>query len=228
MYPRHPWMPAVRPPAGSVDSSFASSRSRLRLGPLWLSLGLGLGAALACGKNAGSDADRGQTGAGGAEAGDGAGGNAAPAITTDGGVSSAGPPDAKPADPLNASACQSLQTGPFVTVTGQSTFSIDAPAIKSDRQVYRIGIAKRNAAHVSFQAPAAGVYVIYTSTPAPLAVFALDGTMIEINNLRMSIPECGEVKGRHTVTLKQDGHIIRVGPDMTAASVDVLVTPAAP
>jgi hypothetical protein len=136
-------------------------------------------------------------------------------------------PEARPADPLNLRACGLLQMGSFVPITGQDTFSLGAPAIGADQKVYRIGIAKRQTGHVSFTVPAAGVYVIYTSTPAPLAVFALDGELVEVTNLRMSIPECPEVKGRHTLTLKMDRQIIRLGPE-PAGSVDVIIQPAGP
>lgn len=131
----------------------------------------------------------------------------------------------KPVDPLNQRACQLLKTGPFVAVIGQAIFGLGAPAIKDDQQVYRISIAKRQSAHVSFVVLTPGVYVVYTSTTAPLALFALDGEMVEVTNLRMSVPECPEVKGRHTLTLKAEGKIIRLGPDL-ATSIDVVILPA--
>jgi hypothetical protein len=183
----------------------------------------------ACGNKvaSGSPGAGGSAGATGDSAGGAEGTGESDAGRTEG-AAGAGAPDAKPADPLNASACKLLQTGPFVPVAGATTFSLTAPAINSDQQAYRIAIAKRNAAHVSFMVPAAGVYVIFTSTAAPLAVFAQDGEMINLTNLRMSIPECPEVKGRHTLTLKMEGQIIRLGPDPAAASVDVVIARVGP
>jgi hypothetical protein len=185
------------------------------------------GAGANAGGNPGNAGEAGGGGAGENTGGSGAGAGGA-GLPSDGGAAVPGVPDAKPADPLNASACKLLQAGPFVPIAGATTFSLTAPEIKSDQQAYRVAIAKRNAAHVSFMVPAAGVYVIFTSTTAPLAVFALDGEMINVTNLRMSIPECPEVKGRHTLTLKMEGQILRLGPDPAAASVDVVIAPAGP
>ena len=115
-------------------------------------------------------------------------------------------PDAPP-NPVNVRACNALRQGVAapVAVTGQEVFTIEAPAIASDDRVYRVAIPPRAgaASHVTFTAPAAGEYVLFTSATVavPLTVFALDGELIDIR-LRLRIPECPEVNGRHSVQLR--------------------------
>ena len=87
---------------------------------------------------------------------------------------------------MNVRACNALRQGVAapVAVTGQEVFTIEAPAIASDDRVYRVAIPPRAgaASHVTFTAPAAGEYVLFTSATVavPLTVFALDGELIDI------------------------------------------------
>ena len=83
------------------------------------------------------------------------------------------------------------------------------------------------ASHVTFTAPAAGEYVLFVSAPVavPLTVFALDGELIDIR-LRLRIPECPEVNGRHSVQLQAaTKYVVRLGPERLP-SVDLVVMPA--
>ena len=139
-------------------------------------------------------------------------------------------PDAPP-NPVNVRACTAIRQGAAapVLVMGQEVFSIDPPAIASDDKLYRVAIPPRAGApsHVSFTAPAAGEYVFFVSAPTavPLAVFALDGELIDIK-LRLRIPECPEVNGRHSVPLQAaTKYVVRLGPERTP-SVDLVVMPA--
>jgi hypothetical protein len=138
-------------------------------------------------------------------------------------------PDAPP-NPVNVRACNALRQGVAapVAVTGQEVFTIEAPAIASDDRVYRVAIPPKAgaASHVTFTAPAAGEYVLFTSATVavPLTVFALDGELIDIR-LRLRIPECPEVNGRHSVQLEATKYVVRVGPERLP-SVDLVVMPA--
>jgi hypothetical protein len=177
-------------------------------------------------------------GAGGASAGGGAGG-AGSGIDRDAGAIpdeqpfEADPPrpDAPP-NPVNVRACNALHQGVAapVAVTGQEVFSIEAPPIASDERVYRVTIPPKAgaASHVTFTAPAAGEYVMFTSASiaVPLTVFALDGELIDVR-LRLRISECPEVNGRHSVQLGAAKYVVRLGPERLP-SVDLVVMPAAP
>lgn len=141
-------------------------------------------------------------------------------------------PDAPP-NPVNVRACNALHQGVAapVAVTGQEVFTIEAPPIASDDRVYRVAIPPKAgaASHVSFTATAAGEYVLFASAPVavPLTVFALDGELIDIR-LRLRIPECPEVNGRHSVQLQAaTKYVVRVGPERLP-SVDLVVMPATP
>jgi hypothetical protein len=105
---------------------------------------------------------------------------------------------------------------------------MDAPEIAGDGKVYRISIPNRDTAHVTFTAPVAGEYVLYTAAPMPVSVtvFAVDGELVNVKSLRLTVPECPEVNGRHAVELQSTKYVIRVGPNLTRiASVDVVVAP---
>jgi hypothetical protein len=138
-------------------------------------------------------------------------------------------PDAPP-NPVNVRACNALRQGVAapVAVTGQEVFTIEAPPIASDDKVYRVAIPPKAgaASHVTFTAPAAGEYVLFTSATVavPLTVFALDGELIDIR-LRLRIPECPEVNGRHSVQLDATKYVVRVGPERLP-SVDLVVMSA--
>jgi hypothetical protein len=140
-------------------------------------------------------------------------------------------PDAPP-NPVNVRACNALHQGVAapVAVTGLEVFAIEAPTIASDNRVYRVAIPPKAgaASHVSFTAPASGEYVLFASAPVavPVTVFALDGELIDIK-LRLRIPECPEVNGRHSVQLQANKYIVRVGPERLP-SVDLVVLPATP
>lgn len=129
--------------------------------------------------------------------------------------------DAAP-NPLNQQACTSLQSGSVTMVMGQDPFSMNAPAISGGQQVNRVSIPPRAAGHVTYTAPTSGEYIFYTSVDVPLAVFAEDGQLIDVKALRLRIPECTQVNGRHTVDLQAGKYVIRLGPDQ-ATSVDVVV-----
>ena len=135
-------------------------------------------------------------------------------------------PDAPP-NSLNVRACRTLQMGTVAPVMGQALFNMDAPTIASNEQIYRVALPPRMHGHVTFTAPAAGEYVFFASTTAALVVFDISGGQIEIKALRLKIPECVQVNGRHAVDLDAGKYVIRLGPEM-AGSVDVVVVPAAP
>src|SRR5215213_3495905 len=135
-------------------------------------------------------------------------------------------PDGPP-DPANAQACRSFQTGAVVPVAGVDPFNMEAPPIAADQRVYRISIPARAAGHVTFTSAVAGDHVFYTSAPVALTVFAIDGDLVDIKSLKLKIPECAEVNGRHTVELQATKYVVRLGPDKLT-SVDVVVAPPAP
>lgn len=179
-------------------------------------------------------------GSGGSGAGGGAGGSGGgPGIDLDAGSApdeqpfEADPPrpDAPP-NPVNVRACNALRQGAVapVAVSGQELFSIEAPPVASDDRVYRVAIPPRagSPGHVTFTTPTAGEYVLFTSAAVavPLAVFALDGELIDVR-LRLRVPECPEVFGRHSVQLQAAKYVIRLGPERVP-SVDLVVMPAAP
>jgi hypothetical protein len=136
-------------------------------------------------------------------------------------------PDAPP-NPVNLRACSAIQRGAAapVAVAGQALFSIEAPAIASDDRLYRVSIPAREPGHVTFTAPAAGEYVLFVSASVavPLAVFALDGELVDVK-LRLRIPECPEVNGRHSVQLQAAKYVVRLGPERLT-SADVVALPA--
>jgi hypothetical protein len=135
-------------------------------------------------------------------------------------------PDAPP-DPRNQQACGTFQTGAVVPVAGVDPFNMDAPPIAADARVYRVAIPPRAAGHVTFNAAAAGEYLFFTSAPVALTVFAIDGQLVDIKSLKLKIPECAEVNGRHAVDLEAARYVVRLGPDKLTG-VDVVVVPAAP
>jgi hypothetical protein len=135
-------------------------------------------------------------------------------------------PPPRPSTPdvkaVNDRACQALQTGPFTPVAAAANFTYSAPPIMSSPPAYRVQIPARAAGHVSFTPPAVGEYVIFTSAPVPLTLFALDGTLLPVKSINTVIPECTQVSGRHAFDLTAVPHVIRLGP-ATAATVDVAV-----
>jgi len=189
------------------------------------------------GSAAGAGGSSSTGGGGGSTGGSGAGGSAG--INLDGGTGmepdeqpfEADPPrpDAPP-NPVNVRACGAIQRGAAapVPVMGQEVFSMDAPAIASDEKLYRVAIPPRAgaASHVTFTAPAAGEYVLFVSAPVavPLTVFAIDGDLVDVK-LRLRIPECPEVNGRHSVQLQAAKYVVRLGPERLP-SADVVVLPA--
>jgi hypothetical protein len=203
---------------------------------------------LACQAGASSDGAGGSGGAGstggaggstGARGGAGGSGGSSGGIDLDAGAMpdeqpfEADPPrpDAPP-NPVNVRACNALHQGVAapVAVAGQELFSIEAPPVASDERVYRVAIPPKAGAagHVTFTAPAAGEYVLFTSATVavPLTVFALDGELIDVR-LRLRVPECPEVFGRHSVQLGAAKYVVRLGPERVP-SVDLVVMPAAP
>jgi hypothetical protein len=138
-------------------------------------------------------------------------------------------PDAPP-NPVNVRACGAIQRGAAapVPVMGQEVFSMEAPAIASDEKLYRVSIPPRAgaASHVTFTAPTAGEYVLFVSAPVavPVTVFAIDGDLVAVR-LRLRIPECPEVNGRHSVQLQAAKYVVRLGPERLP-SADVVVLPA--
>jgi hypothetical protein len=125
--------------------------------------------------------------------------------------------------PLNTAACNSLRTGPFTPVMGANIFPMaSVPPIPLDKPVYRVSLPARDHGFVSFMVAALGDYVFFTSTPAPLALFLIDGEVVPEQSLKTSIPECPEVKGRVAYRLTPGIHVLRLGPH-AILSVDVVV-----
>jgi hypothetical protein len=147
----------------------------------------------------------------------------------------AGPPardggaDSGPPNATNARACGNLQRGPFAPVMAQATFNLQAPPIQDDRQAYRIMLPVRASGYVTFDAPAAGQYIIFTSTVLPVVVFGPAGAEIPFlaGSVASSVPECPEVKGKSNFSLGKEKHLIRLGPEATGI-VDVVITAATP
>jgi hypothetical protein len=140
-------------------------------------------------------------------------------------------PPPRPSTPdvkaINDRACQVLQMGPFTPVAAAANFTYSAPPIMGSPPAYRVQIPARAAGHVSFTPPAVGEYVIFTSAPIPLALFALDGTILPEKSISTVIPECTQVSGRRAFDLTAVPHVLRLGP-ATAATVDVAIIPRAP
>jgi hypothetical protein len=135
------------------------------------------------------------------------------------------PPPSDPAtQSLNVRGCTPLQMGPFTPVMGAAVYSYGAPAVKSDGLAYRVTFPKAGG-YVSLVAPAAGDYVFFTSTAAPITVFSLAGEFVTPKTLATRIPECMQVKNRAVFTLKMESHVIKIGPEPTG-TVDVVVLPA--
>jgi hypothetical protein len=140
-------------------------------------------------------------------------------------------PPPRPSTPdvkaINDRACQALQMGPFTPVTSAANFTYSAPPIMGSPPAYRIQLPARAAGHVSFTPPAVGEYVIFTSAPIALALFALDGTILPVKSLNTVIPECTQVSGRQAFDLTAVAHVIRLGP-ATTATVDVAIIARGP
>ena len=141
------------------------------------------------------------------------------------------PVDLPPPDPVNVNACQHLQAGPFVPLMAQAGFPLPAdtmaPAIKSDAQAYRIAFPRLAEGYVTFTPPAEGDYVLYTSTPLPIAVFSLAGFILDPVSLDIKAQECMEIKGKHIFHFASTLHVVRLGPD-SPNTVDIVVVPAMP
>jgi hypothetical protein len=133
---------------------------------------------------------------------------------------------------LHERVCGYMQKGPFAPIMGQVLFSEKAPPIKSDAQAYRVTLSGRNGyVHVTFTAPTAGEYVFFGTINMPLALFTLDGSVVNLKSLNMSIQECTQVKYRASFDLAAGGaYVVRIGPvplvmGAVPTSVDLVVAP---
>jgi hypothetical protein len=142
-------------------------------------------------------------------------------------IKDAAPPKEVAIDPVNTTACEGLRAGPFAPVMPASMFNMAAPPIASDRQVYRVTLPARDHGFVTFNAPALGEYVFFLSTPAPMILFDVPGNVVPEKNLKTSIPECMEVKGRVAYRLVAGTHVVRIGPH-PILTVDVMVASLGP
>jgi hypothetical protein len=137
------------------------------------------------------------------------------------------PPSAPDVQAINTRACGYLKMGPFAPVTPSPDYSYMAPPIKNDQQAYRLTIPAQKVGHVTFVAPTAGEYVIFTSTSVSISLSTLDGLFITDTAQSSVIPECSEVKLRRSYLLRAETHVIRFGPQ-NVANVDVVVTDGIP
>jgi hypothetical protein len=142
-------------------------------------------------------------------------------------IKDAAPPREVAIDPVNTTACESLRAGVVTPVMASSIFNMAAAPIASDRKVYRLTIPPRDPAFVTLVVPALGDYVFFINTPAPLTVFDIAGAVVPEKNLKTTIPECIEVKGRVAYRLVPGTHVVRLGPH-AIPMVDVLVASIGP
>jgi hypothetical protein len=137
------------------------------------------------------------------------------------------PPSAPDVAMINNKACEYLKMGPYAMVTPQGQYSYSAPPIATDPTAFRVPIVGRQYGHVTFNPTAAGNFLFFTSVSVPITIFSLAGEVIDPKALETRIPECMEVKARHTYPLKKESFVIRFGP-ANIPSVDVVVATGLP
>jgi hypothetical protein len=124
-------------------------------------------------------------------------------------------------------ACEHLQDGPASTVTATAS-GTGAPAVSNDHRRYDItltDVTGGKGGSVSFAAPEATDYILFTSADVPVAVKNSNGQMVAFEATSTSSSECTEVKGRHTVPLTVGTFTLTFGP-ATAASVSIVIEEA--
>lgn len=129
----------------------------------------------------------------------------------------------------NVEACEHLKEGPSVAVAATTTAGATAPAIASDHKRYDLTLPVTASpgsflGHVTFAAPAAGDFIVFTSAAIPVKVTTAAGADVAPESTASSITECTEVKGRHVFELGVGTHYVALGP-ATNNSVSVVVEP---
>jgi hypothetical protein len=113
----------------------------------------------------------------------------------------------------DATACGSLEMGPYVAVIATGFKDSNTPAIKSDAQAYTITLPATGIGYVVFEATSARDHVVFVDRDVPVMAQTSTSMTVAAKSSAKSSDACVTIKGRYVFNLAVGKNYLGVGPD---------------